>query len=394
MKPFIEAAEPPPVWRSVARRGRERLLRDLLGHPLAAWRHRQTLRQAQPNGQHAYTCFFRSPLQLQAIGGPLLDRLGGTGQPMARSTIPKRWAVSPTSTASTASTTSNNSTMSPTAAIAADGASGHVDKLRILLFACATGAEAYSLAAWLQARRPGLAFEIVASDWQASLVTRAREGIYTRDEVFQGRAIDPAWIARTFVVESDRWVVNERTRAPVRFETANLLRDDLAARFGQADVVLAQNVLFHLHPVEAQRAFANLCATLAPRAALAIEGMDLDQRQRLTRAAGLVPLEWRVRDIHEAGRSHVAERWWAYRYGCEPWLPWRPDKARRYGTLFLTASCTDTTDITGTTGTTETPFRTARTIRMDGMDGQGGVDGAGDVGGPGKHPHSTSRAAA
>ena len=32
MKPFIEAAEPPPVWRSVARRGRERLLRDLLGH--------------------------------------------------------------------------------------------------------------------------------------------------------------------------------------------------------------------------------------------------------------------------------------------------------------------------------------------------------------------------
>jgi hypothetical protein len=113
--------------------------------------------------------------------------------------------------------------------------------------------------------------------------------------------------------------------------------------------------------------------------------MDLDQRQRLTRAAGLVPLEWRVRDIHEAGRSHVAERWWAYRYGCEPWLPWRPDKARRYGTLFLTASCTDIT------GTPETPFRTARMIRMDGV---GGVDGAGDAGGPGKHPHSTSRAAA
>lgn len=305
-----EMAGPAPAWRPLARRGRARTLRDLLVHPLAAWRHRRTLRQAQPDGRHAYTCFFRSPLQLQAIAGPLLDRLE---QACAAPLAPRH--------------------------AGAHHRENDPPGLRILMFACATGAEAYSLASWLQAHRPGLRFEIVASDWQDALVARAREGVYARDEVLQGRTIDPAWVARTFVVESDRWIVNERTRIPVRFETADLVRDDLRARFGQADMVLAQNVLFHLHPAAAQRAFANLCATLAPRAALAIEGMDLDQRQRLTHAAGLAPLDWRVREIHEAARSHVDERWWAYRYGCEPWLPWRPDKARRYGTLFLTAAC-------------------------------------------------------
>ena len=265
------------------------------------WLHRRLLRHSDRSDHHTYTCFHRAPTQLQALSGPVLSHLGLDRKPGDRRTR----------------------------------------SLRVLLYACSNGAEAYTLSAWLAAQRPDLEVLIEASDLHPDMVDRARAGRYSWAELAQHHQV-PAWfVAQVFDREGEDYVVNERTRSRVRFSCADIVRDDLRGRFGQADVVLAQNVLFHLPPALARRAFDNVISTLAPTGALFIEGMDPDLRMDLTTENGLQPLAWRSRDIYIESRKHIPACWWQVYYGAEPWLPWRRDPLRRYGSIFLQGPVTE-----------------------------------------------------
>ena len=267
----------------------------MLSHTLGPWLHSRLRRRSQRSDTHSYTCFHRAPTQLAALTGPVLAHLGLDRVP--------------------------------------GGAQGR--PLRVLLYACSNGAEAYTWSAWLALQRPDLEVVIEASDLSPELISRARAGRYTWSELTQDGEV-PAWlVAQTFDREGEDYVVNERTRRRVSFSCADIIRDDLRARYGQADVVVAQNVLFHLPPPLARRAFDNVVRTLAPTAALFIEGMDQDLRVSLTQAHELQPLVWRSREIYEESRRHIPARWWQFHYGAEPWLPFRRAPWRRYGTIFL-----------------------------------------------------------
>jgi chemotaxis methyl-accepting protein methylase len=262
---------------------------------LGTWLHRRLRDQSPRSTQHAFTCFYRAPTQLAALTGPVLQHLG----------------------------------------LGAVQAGAARRRLRVLLYACSNGAEAYTWSAWLAALRPDLDVSIEASDLHPALVERARCGRYTWEEITQHQTV-PAWfIDEVFDRDGDEFVVNERTRRRVRFSCADIVQDDLRGRFGQADIVLAQNVLFHLPPNAARRAFANVLRTLAPAGALFIEGMDQDLRVSLTLANGLRPLIWRNREIYEESRRLIPARWWQVYYGAEPWLPLRRHRLHRYGSIFL-----------------------------------------------------------
>ena len=267
----------------------------MLSHTLGPWLHSSLRRRSQRCHTHSYTCFHRAPTQLAALTGPVLAHVG-------LDRVPGGTQVRP---------------------------------LRVLLYACSNGAEAYTWSAWLALQRPDLEVVIEASDLSPELISQARQGRYTWSELTQGSKV-PTWlVAQAFDREGEDYVVNERTRRRVSFSCADIVGDDLRARYGQADVVVAQNVLFHLPPPLARRAFDNVVRTLAPRAALFIEGMDQDLRVSLTQAHALQPLVWRSREIYEEGRRHMPVRWWRFHYGAEPWLPFRRAPWRRYGTVFL-----------------------------------------------------------
>lgn len=267
----------------------------MLSHTLGPWLHSSLRRRSQRCHTHSYTCFHRAPTQLAALTGPVLAHVG-------LDRVPGGTQVRP---------------------------------LRVLLYACSNGAEAYTWSAWLALQRPDLEVVIEASDLSPELISQARQGRYTWSELTQGSKV-PTWlVAQAFDREGEDYVVNERTRRRVSFSCADIVGDDLRARYGQADVVVAQNVLFHLPPPLARRAFDNVVRTLAPRAALFIEGMDQDLRVSLTQAHALQPLVWRSREIYEEGRRHMPVRWWRFHYGAEPWLPFRRAPWRRYGTIFL-----------------------------------------------------------
>lgn len=295
----VQRLDAPAGW---GRRGLNLLARlgqrawvGAVSHTVGPWLHRRLLRQADRSSHHTYTCFHRAPAQLAALSGPVLAHLGMQANPADR----RRRA------------------------------------LRVLLYACSNGAEAYTLSAWLAMERPDLEVIIEASDLHADMVDQARAGRYTWDEVVQHHTVPARFIAQAFDRDGEHYVVNERTRSRVRFSCANIVRDDLRARFGEADIVLAQNVLFHLPPPMARRAFSNVARTLAPNGALFIEGMDLDLRVSLTQAHDLQPLAWRNREIYDESRRHIPARWWQVYYGAEPWLPLRHDPQRRYGSIFL-----------------------------------------------------------
>jgi len=282
-----------------ARRGLDRAWVGAVSHTLGPWLHRRLLRQACRSDHHAYTCFHRSPMQLSALTGPVLAHLGLDKPASAHKT------------------------------------EGRARTLRVLLFACSNGAEAYTLSAWLAQERPDLDVVIEASDLHPELIEHARRGRYTWEEVAQHRPLPERFVTQVFDRDGDHFVVNPRTRSRVRFSCADIVRDDLRGRFGEGDVVLAQNVLFHLPPAMARRAFSHLVATVAPGGALFVEGMDQDLRVALTLAHALTPLGWRTRDIYEESRRHIPARWWQVYYGAEPRSALRSEPQRRYGSIFL-----------------------------------------------------------
>jgi chemotaxis protein methyltransferase CheR len=286
-----EAALLPSVYRSLKELpGISALIRT-------AWwkrvRHRLTLALSPRRSCH-FTCFLRFPTQFDALSGPVLDYLLRDGG---------------------------------------------VTSVRIAVIGCSTGAEAYSIASVLRARRPELGFTVCGYDIDAACIQQAKSGRYTPQEVVQadlsGRATITAEFANaTFDIEHGSYVVKSDLRKQVTFALADVLDPNLDQRIGTADIVYAQNVLLHLRPRDAKRAFRNICRLLNPRAALFIAGIDLHLLQQQTRKHGLVPCDYRIGDIYNEMRAYSGGWPWDY-YAREPFMMVRSEWPRRYSTIFF-----------------------------------------------------------
>lgn len=256
--------------------------------PYGRMRQRALRDNAERSDSHIYTSFYRSPLQLEALVGPVLSHLERIG----------------------------------------------VRSPSILLLAGSIGAEAYTIASELKSRRPDLDFQIRASDLHAHTVQYARDASYTLEEICQGLPVPEDFMQRTFDKVGDRYIVKPEIRSRVSFEQADLLSPELPKQFAPADIVFAQNVLFHMPPPMARQAFAAIAQLLKPGGVLFIEGMELDMRSSLTQAAGLEPLGYKVKEIYNYSRRHIPTRWWRYYFGNEPYFEFAKDKLARYSTIF------------------------------------------------------------
>ena len=280
------------VARSAYRFVRNDLLLGFVLVPYGRMRQRALLERADRSNSHTYTSFYRSPVQLEALVGPVLSHLEQRG----------------------------------------------VKSPSILLLAGSIGAEAYTIASELRARRPDLDFHIRASDLHEHTVQRGQEASYTLHEITQGLSVPDEFIQRTFDVVDDRYVVKPDIRARVTFEQADLLSPDLTKQFPLADIVFAQNVLFHMPASMARQAFASIIKLLKPGSVLFIDGMEVDMRVELTEAAGLVPLDYKVREIYTYSRRHIPAFWWRFYYGNEPYFALSSKKLARYATIFTVPS--------------------------------------------------------
>jgi len=208
-------------------------------------------------------------------------------------------------------------------------------EIRIIVFGCSIGAEPYSIASVLRSRRPGLPFQMECFDIEPSVIARARAAVYTTADLATRPPLTPAFMASTFDQADGGVVVKRSISGSVRFDQGNVLDSSLIERLAPADIVVAQNFLYHLTRRDAERAFEHLFSLVKPRGALLVDGADLDMRSRLTKAAGLRPCTTALERIHDESRVERGYAWPRVYWGLEPFNPRRSDAPRRFATIFL-----------------------------------------------------------
>ena len=118
----------------------------------------------------------------------------------------------------------------------------HADCLRIWCAGCASGEEPYTLAiAWqleLAARFPMLSLDILATDADGDLLTRAARACYGWSAV---RNLPPSWRAVAFVVRDERFCLLPVFRRAVRFQQQDVRCD---APQGGFDLICCRNLAF------------------------------------------------------------------------------------------------------------------------------------------------------
>ncbi|EAP90565.1 protein-glutamate O-methyltransferase [Oceanicaulis alexandrii HTCC2633] len=131
-------------------------------------------------------------------------------------------------------------------------------QLKIWCAAASSGQEPYSLGMLLD-EIPGLSADILATDMSASVLEKAKAGIYTQFEVQRGLPIQR--LVKHFDQVGDSWRIKPQLRQKVRFEQANLLDD--FARFGKMDVIFCRNVLIYFDIQTKAKVLDRLAAQLA-----------------------------------------------------------------------------------------------------------------------------------
>jgi two-component system, chemotaxis family, CheB/CheR fusion protein len=118
------------------------------------------------------------------------------------------------------------------------------EEIRLWTAGCSTGEEAYSIAILirecLEELRRNPAFQVFATDLDASGIDFARAGIYPESVAAD---IKPEYLSRYFIKKEDRYQVRKELRERVVFAVHDLLTD---APFSRVDLVSARNVLIYL----------------------------------------------------------------------------------------------------------------------------------------------------
>jgi chemotaxis methyl-accepting protein methylase len=209
--------------------------------------------------------------------------------------------------------------------------------MEVAVFACCGGEEAYTLAYVLAKHAPGVPLRIRGYDIVPDLVAQAKQASYVRDHVYASPFVKDEFVAGLFDVDGGAYVVKPEFRAVTSFEIGDITDADYMDRLPRSDLVLAQNVLFHLPRPLAKRAFAHLVSLLRPGGALFVNGMDTDMRVKLTKQYGLEPVTERIVEIHEDARVDRGAHWAHSYWGREP-LKKSGDWTRKYCTIFLKQS--------------------------------------------------------
>ncbi len=152
--------------------------------------------------------------------------------------------------------------------------------VRALSAGCASGEEAWSLAACVSAQA-GPATEVVGLDVSEAALAVARRGEYGRWSVRSEAATTWSAVRAT----ASGFVVEPSLRPRVRFQQHDL-REPIAPIFGQFQVIFCRNVLVYLDAKAATRVVASLEAALAPDGVLVLGTMDAERAPRGLRPLG------------------------------------------------------------------------------------------------------------
>ncbi|MBK8069571.1 MAG: methyltransferase domain-containing protein [Rhodanobacteraceae bacterium] len=183
--------------------------------------------------------------------------------------------------------------------------------LRVLSLPCASGEEAWSIAATLlQGGFAACEFEVIGVDVSARAIAQARQARYRRSAL-RGRPANLDWFHW-----EDEWLCPApMLRRSVRFRCGNVLAPDVFAAGEQFDAIFCRNLLIYLDEGARRQALARLLEVLAPDGMLVAGQAEVLSAidPRLAPLAGFGPLSFgRARGVRDpapaANRAAPAPR--------------------------------------------------------------------------------------
>ncbi len=215
------------------------------------------------------------------------------------------------------------------------GTDAGAEPLNIVVFACSSGEEAFSLSWTLRKHYPELGYRIRGFDIVADVVEKARSALFSRDDVRRGPFVTDEFVTGVFEpAAGEQLCVKAEIRAPISFAEGSLLDKPFMESLGKVDMVFAQNVLFHLPRPQAREAFRNIHGVLKTGGALFINGVDTDMRVDMSKRLGLEPLDYLVEEIHNDSRVDRGKRWAGTYVGRKPFTRSGRNWLREQGTIF------------------------------------------------------------
>lgn len=148
--------------------------------------------------------------------------------------------------------------------------------LNIWSAGCSIGAEPYSLAIIMKELTPGKRNRILASDLDIEIIAKAKQAIYTADEI---KAMRPDRKTKYFTKTVDgKFALKPEIKTAVEFKRHNLLKDPFETNF---DLILCRNVVIYFTEEAKAELYKNFFKALKPGGILFVGGTEsiLNSRQ-------------------------------------------------------------------------------------------------------------------
>jgi chemotaxis methyl-accepting protein methylase len=216
--------------------------------------------------------------------------------------------------------------------------------LRVAFLGCSNGAEVYSVLWTIRSARPDLIVTSQAVDICPDVLAMAQRGVYSLDG---SELVGQPIFAR--IAESEITAMFDAGRNERELRVKPWLKERITWRIGDAasprlietlgalDMVVANNFLCHMDPIQAERCLRNIGRLVTPGGYLFISGVDLDLRTRVARDLGWTPVRESMEEIHN-GDPSVRSDWPCHYWGLEPFDRTRRDRDFRYASAFQVSS--------------------------------------------------------
>ncbi len=148
--------------------------------------------------------------------------------------------------------------------------------LNIWSAGCSIGAEPYSLAIIMKELTPDKRPRILATDLDIEIIGKAKQGIYTADEI---KAMRPDRKVKYFTKTPDgKFAIKPEIKSMVDFRRHNLLKDRFDTNF---DLILCRNVVIYFTEEAKDVLYRNFFKALRPGGILFVGGTEsiLNSRQ-------------------------------------------------------------------------------------------------------------------
>jgi SAM-dependent methyltransferase len=215
---------------------------------------------------------------------------------------------------------------------------GEGSNLTITVLGCSIGAEVYSLLWTIRSRRPDLKVVVNAVDLSKEALEFARTGDYSSQlSLFTDAAVlapvSMKEMSELFDTGFDQLTIKPWLKECIIWRVGDAADPRLLNQLGAQDMVLANNLLCHMYPVDAESCLRNIVMLVKPGGHLFISGIDLDVRAQIAQAVGLEPVLDLVEEIHNGDATLIKD--WPFKYwGLEPFSTRPPDWRIRYSSAF------------------------------------------------------------